>query len=432
VSKRTAQAGLVAFAWLLAAAVAHAAEPAVTIVIRTDRPDAVYRKGEQATFLIELARDGRPLAKAQLLCELSTDAFLHSEKRQLSVTDGKARLSVTRDVPCVLWLRATYSRPEGKPVQKVGGAAFSPTEIGPSMPPPEDFDEFWHRQKARLDAIPPNPVLESMPVEGDDVELYSITMDNIEGTKIYGYLAKPRGDGPYPGYLQVQWAGVYSLQPGWVLWPARNGFLALNINAHAIPNGKPAEFYRRLSEGRLKDYAHQGREDRQKCYFLRMFLSCYRAAEYLASRPDWDGKHLIVAGGSQGGGQAIVTAALSSQVSALAANVPALCDHSAFLLPDRAPGWPRLVGMKDGKPDPAQLQVARYFDAVNFASRVRVPALVGTGFGDLTCPASSVYAAFNVMKGPKRMVIDAQTGHVGRKPNWSMAFAGFLATHRAD
>jgi cephalosporin-C deacetylase len=60
----------------------------------------------------------------------------------------------------------------------------------------------------------------------------------------------------------------------------------------------------------LKDYVSIGNDDRDKSYFLRMYLSCYRAADYLAHRPDWDGRTLVVTGTSQGGMQAIVTAGL--------------------------------------------------------------------------------------------------------------------------
>jgi len=63
-----------------------------------------------------------------------------------------------------------------------------------------------------------------------------------------------------------------------------------------------------------------GDEDREKSYFLRMYLGCYRAVEYLASRPDWDGKTLVVMGTSQGGQQSIVTAGLNPRITAMMAN----------------------------------------------------------------------------------------------------------------
>jgi cephalosporin-C deacetylase-like acetyl esterase len=410
---------------VLSIAFAAAAQAAPVLGIHTDRADAVYTKGETVTFTITMTDAGKPVATADLPCDLSTDNFQNSEKKSVTITDGKGELQASRAEPCILWLRASYPQEAGRPVVAVGGAAFSPLEIQPSMPAPDDFDQFWADQKKRVDAIPVNAQLTPMDAGSSSIELYAITMDNINDTKIYGYLAKPKGDGPFPALLQVQWAGVYSLHPDWITGRAAQGFLALDINAHAIENGKPDQYYKDMDAGALKGYPYQGRESRDTCYFLRMYLSCYRAAEYLAARPDWDKKHLIAVGGSQGGGQTLVIAGLDPRVTAAAANVPAMCDHTARAI-GRAPGWPMLVATSGGVPDPTQLQVSRYFDAVNFAREIKVPAIVGTGFADTTCPSSSVYAAYNVIQGPKKMILDPLSGHGGAKPNWDAAYEVFL------
>ncbi len=413
---------------MLVASVAVAAEQKVAISIHTDRPEAVYEKGEDVTFLIELTEDDQPVDGAEVKCELSTDGFLHSEVQPLVLAGGTAAVTASRDESCLLWIRVTYEREGEKPVKKVAGAAISPEGIEPSMPVPDDFDEFWSAKIAELNETPVNAQVEPMEGAPEGFEFYKVTLDGYKGTKIYCYLAKPEGDGPFPAMLRTQWAGVYSLQPGWALNDARQGFICLNINAHAIENGKPEQYYRDLNDGALKGYAHQGRESRETSYFLRMFLSCVRAADYLASRPDWDGEHFIVGGGSQGGGQAIVTAALSPHVTAMIANVPALCDHTATLV-GRMPGWPRLTGWSRQQPAGELIDAVRYFDVVNFASRMRVPALVGTGFGDLTCSSSGVYAAYNVMQGPKQMVADPLTGHNGAKHNFGRARGDFALEH---
>ncbi|KPK63328.1 MAG: hypothetical protein AMK73_05205, partial [Planctomycetes bacterium SM23_32] len=344
---------------VVAAIVCHlapvlAADAAFSLAVRTDRPEAVYRRAEPVEFTVELTGDGQPVDGAEVQCELSTDAFWHSEKRTVVTQDGQAGLTATREEPCVLWLRATYTPAQGPPVQTVAGAAFDPELIRPSMSPPEDFEEFWQGQLARLADVPMNPEVERLPTNVAGVELFRVTLDNINDTKIHGYLAKPPGEGPFPAHLQLQWAGVYSLQTPWVTGPAQRGFLAFNVNAHAIENGRPPEYYSDLDAGELKGYPYQGRESRETCYFLRMYLSCARAADYVASRPEWDGEHFLAVGGSQGGGQAIVTAALSPHVTAVAASVPAMCDHTARAV-GRAPGWPMLVATPGGAPDPTQL-----------------------------------------------------------------------------
>ena len=43
--------------------------------------------------------------------------------------------------------------------------------------------------------------------------------------------------------------------------------------------------------------------------------------------PEWDRKHMVIDGSSQGGGSALILSGLNKNITALAANVPALCDH---------------------------------------------------------------------------------------------------------
>jgi len=118
-----------------------------------------------------------------------------------------------------------------------------------------------------------------------------------------------------------------------------------------------------------------------------------------------------VNGSSQGGALSLITAGLDPRISALAANVPAMCDHSGLAF-GRISGWPRLVPKdKDGKPNAKVFEVARYYDAVNFARKITVPAVVGVGLIDRTCPATTVFSAYNVLRGPKQMDIAPLMGH---------------------
>ena len=54
---------------------------------------------------------------------------------------------------------------------------------------------------------------------------------------------------------------------------------------------------------------------------------------------------------------------------------------------------------------------SRYYDVVNFARRVTAPGLYSWGFNDETCPPTSMYAAYNVITAPKRLMLAYDTGH---------------------
>lgn len=171
-----------------------------------------------------------------------------------------------------------------------------------------------------------------------------------------------------------------------------------------------------MANGDLKDYRLQGRESRETLYFRGMFLRLVRAIDFLTAQPEWDGRTVVVLGGSQGGAQAIVAVGLDSRVTFFAPAVPALCDHTGVVV-GRINGWPKLApdGI-DGKPDEKVLEASRYHDAVNLATRTRAAGIVTAGFIDTTCPPTSVYAAYNALAGPKEMLSPPLVGHNTPEP----------------
>ena len=246
------------------------------------------------------------------------------------------------------------------------------------------------------------------------MEAFDVQIDCL-GAPVSGYYGKPQNAKPksLPAILFVHGAGVRSANLGSVYWAEREGgMLAFDINAHGIPNGKPAAFYEQLAAGDLKDYRSVGREDREQCYFKGMFLRLIRAIDFLTEQPEWDGKTVIVYGSSQGGFQAFAAAGLDSRVTFFCAGVPAGCDHTGTSA-NRINGWPKLVPVDaDGKPNTTVEQVARYFDCVNFATRAKCKgAAVTVGFIDTTCPPTSVYAAYNALTIPKSIHADTLSGH---------------------
>ena len=64
-----------------------------------------------------------------------------------------------------------------------------------------------------------------------------------------------------------------------------------------------------------------------------------RMLNYARSRPEWDGKNMIAMGQSQGGGFALISAAVCPRITAVIADVPAPCDHNGSLAGRRG-GWP--------------------------------------------------------------------------------------------
>jgi cephalosporin-C deacetylase-like acetyl esterase len=381
-------------------------QAAPVVRVAPDVESGVYEPGAQATWTVRVEGGSGKVAWV-----VRPGGAGESAKGETELVDGTAKIGATRATPGALLLEVRYKH-AGKDLVGLGGAAFAPEKVAPSAPPPGDFDAFWKAKLGELAAVPMNAQLSKVDVGDASVEYWKLTLDNIRGTKIHGQIAKPAGKSDLPALLQVQWAGVYGLSRDWVLGSARGGWLAMNIQAHDLPIDESADFYKEKGAKELADYSQQGSEDREKSYFLRMFLSCARACDYLTQRPDWNKRALAVHGGSQGGYQAIVTAGLHPAVTAIAANVPAGCDHTGKKA-GRAYGWPGFGNRTWMKDVDQRVETARYFDAMNFAPRVKCPALVGIGLIDTVCPPEGILAAVNQFKGPKKVILMPRAGHGG-------------------
>jgi len=236
----------------------------------------------------------------------------------------------------------------------------------------------------------------------------TIRMNNVGGAHVYGQLAKPEGPGPFPALLILQWASSpYPLQRSWVTDRAAEGWLVLNVEPHDVPSDLPPAFYEALPQ-RIKNYRLIGQHSRDESYFLPMYLGDYRAAEYLAGRPDWDGRTLVVMGISMGGQQSFAVAGLDPRVTALIVDVPAGGD---VLGPDhgRAASYPYWDVSR-----PEVRRTAMYFDVANFAPRITARSLVAMGFIDETCPPATVWATYDRIPAPKEAVpmVDSPHNHM--------------------
>ncbi len=410
----------IAFAWLVASASVLLAEPRLHVA--AGRSDAIYRANEQVVFVVRLSDSDpavRPPETVIATWELSADGMAPVRKGEVELKAGEGTIVGSLPSPGFLQCKVAVRPPQAgsSVLTALGAAGVEPEKIGPIEGAPADFDAFWAYQRSELARVPLNVRLTAIAPElvGDArIVAFDVQADSLGGKPVSGYLAYPAGAkaGSLPAILTLHGAGVFdSRLPLATRW-AKDGFLALDINAHGLPNGRPKEFYAELAKTTLRDYREFGKEDPSSFYFREMFVRVLRAIDVLAERPEWDGRVLLLHGTSQGGAQAIVGAALDSRVTGLVAGVPAFCDLLAFEA-GRPPGWPHLLkpGQKPSEEGARVRETARYFDMVHFAARVRVPTLFTVGFIDTVCPPTSVYAAYNVIPGPKEIFNDPAARH---------------------
>lgn len=303
---------------------------------------------------------------------------------------------------------------DGRTYRGLATAAFRPDQIKPVVAEPSDFDKFWNDGKSTLAKIPIDAKMELLPSSSTSkVDVYHVSFQNVGAgisrvSRIYGILAVPKDmSRKYPALLRVPGAGVRPYAGQIAL--AEAGMITLEIGIHGMPVNLPLEVYDQLRAGALNRYMLYNLDDRDEYYYRRVFLGVVRANDFLTSLRQYDGRNLGVIGGSQGGVLSIVTAALDPRVKALVASYPAMSDMAGYTA-DRAGGWPHMF--RDPKNRTKEnLATASYYDAVNFARRLKVPGIYSWGFNDEVCPPTSMYAGYNVITAPKTLLLGLEMGH---------------------
>ncbi|HEY4301596.1 MAG TPA: acetylxylan esterase [Candidatus Didemnitutus sp.] len=396
----------------------------VQVRVAPDHRDWTYATGETAKFKVEIVADNEPIENVAITYTVGPEMMPAEAKTATVPADGLVIDGGTMKDPgflrCIVNVEVAGHKYRG-----LATAGFSPEKILPTQVEPVDFQAFWDSGRKELAQIPIEDKLTLLPDAcTDKVNVYHVSFRTVghtwtgTGARIYGILCEPKTPGKYPAILHLPGAGVRAYSGDKNL--AAHGAITLEIGVHGIPVNLPPEVYEQLAAGALNGYQYYNLDDRDSYYYHRIYLSCLRADDFLTQRPDWDGKNLIVMGGSQGGQLTLVTAGLDSRVTAIAVTYPAYCDVSGELH-GRAGGWPHpfqpdpATGRISRQATPTKIATAEYYDAVNFARRITVPGYYTWGFNDETCPPTSTFAAFNIITAPKTLGLTLELGHSSGK-----------------
>lgn len=392
----------------------------VQVRVSLDHRDWTYQPGEPAMFKVVVTADNEPIDSVAVTYSVGPELMPAETKTATVSLDGLAIDGGTMKEPGFLRCIVT-TEVAGHKYRGLATAAFAPEKIAPTQIEPADFEAFWQSGREELAKVPVEPRLTLLPEAcTDKVNVYHVSFRTVGPTwsavhaRIFGILCEPKAPGHYPAILKVPGAGVRPYFGDKDL--AARGAITLEIGVHGIPVNLPQEVYDDLQPAALNGYWTYNLDDREAYYYRRIYLSCVRANDFLTSRENWDRKNLVVMGASQGGQLTLVTAGLDPRVTAIAVTHPAFCDVSGELH-GRAGGWPHPF-----QPDPAtgkpsrhatadKIATATYYDTVNFARRVKVPGYYTWGYNDETCPPTSVFAAYNVIKAPKTLGLTLELGH---------------------
>jgi cephalosporin-C deacetylase len=309
---------------------------------------------------------------------------------------------------------------DGRTVGKATAAAgYKVSEIRPSVSRPDDFGEFWQRLLSEAGSGPPTYHLDPDERRSQEGIIAGVMeFEGLGGKNIYGWYLRPAGGrsaperlGPdeaparYPAILYLPVYGARPVTPPAAL--AKQGYVVLapDVRGNAVNVTRPRAF---------EDYCTVGIASPESYVYREVVGQSLRALRLLATREEVDASRIAVVGMSEGGGVALMVAALAPEVKAVVADAPLLCD---LPLSVQAAGWPYTSINRYLQQGPQDRETAgrtlSYFDVANFAPEVKCPVLMTVGFLDQVSLPTAAYGVFNLLAGPKEMRPLPTVGHEG-------------------
>ena len=358
--------------------------------------------------------------------------FLTGQGEALPSNLFKISLATAKLPPGFYDLRVKLDVGLEKPLEGVCVFGWKADKMPVTETRPADFKKFWEGALDAYSKVPLDPKVESevktfkgkeiddyntlsasLPptpydpegIKTDEVESFKISFAGPDGGRVYAWLAKPKGDGPFPALLVLPGAG-FNPRPR-PLEHARHGYLAIDMQVHGQDVDLPK--YEHLP-GYDEDVVY---EPAEKNYMMNIYLRAVRAVDYLCSRGDVDKKRIATVGGSQGGRLSIVVPALDKRVAATVPSIAWGANYPSLAWSARCngiknpedkswrPGYvfgPKSDGMElvgaPPQPDTPAAKCVTYYDPMNFAPDVKCPVFMNVGLIDYVSPPSHVWAEY--------------------------------------
>lgn len=378
-------------------------------VSSTAGEDGIAKCGEKVTLTAQAFKNGKALDGS---LELHTTVWQDGKGSRLVKTSADKPFSVdiTMTEPGRAYIRCALVDPKN-PQNRISfknarsngyykgnsGIGFfaDPDKQRIMRQEPADFDKFWEGKKAEL-AKTPLKVLEKVPYDQNSphnkvYEIYDMKIACAGPAPVSGIITIPKDKSrKYPAIVQYHGAGVRSATAA-----VKAGYIAFDVNAHGIPNGKDQKYYADITADKTRNPYKQSATKRSEM-FCYMFLRAVRALEYIRTLPEWNGKDLIVTGASQGGVQSLAAAALDKNVTLALPSVPAMVGCAEFTIRKEVESaWPNpyRTAYYQKKDITGLAKKFDYLDGAFLMRRISCPIHISVGLFDTH--AAHVFAAFN-------------------------------------
>ena len=287
-----------------------------------------------------------------------------------------------------------------------------------SSPKPADFDAYWEKALADLDAQDLNVEFVPAGFQTPNAECYDLFFTGVGGSRIHAKFVKPKAvEGKCPAILQFHGytgsAGDWSSKLNYV----NEGFVVAALDCRGqgglsedLASVRGTTYHGMIIRG-LDD------PDPEKLHYRNVYLDTVALARIVMGLDYVDETRVGAMGGSQGGGLTMACIGLEPRINRAAPVYPFLSDYKRVWDMDldqkayeELRSFFRHHAPRHERED-AIFEKLGYIDIANLAPRVKSIVKMATGLMDDICPPSTQYAAYNRLTCEKSHVLYPDFGH---------------------
>ena len=399
------------------AGIAHGAPGIYLRPVFGKSANGIFHENKEVHFGFELNNQLKDPVEVKVVWQVSTDQkklVIKSNPSTIKIpVDEKRVASYAAKIPGPGFYKSTITCSwEGGRVTKTVQVGYGPEKLLPPLTTESDFQKFWNESRASLKKVDPQYRLIHQPeLSKGELNVYEVSMRSFGNIRVRGWYEVPKSKGPHPVILRVPGYG------GNMKSIARfKDMIVFSFNPRGHGNsqedikGKPSNFWIR------------GLDNKEGYYYQGAYLDCVRALDFLYSRKEVDPKRIAVAGGSQGGGLSLSTAALDSRISLCAPHIPFLTNWDLYFKTSHWPEMDKWIEAKESRTWQSTLKTMSYFDTMNMAPWIKCPLFMGVGLQDSICPPVTCFAVYNRVKGEKEYLVYPLAKHSVDKSHHQLVF----------
>jgi len=284
-------------------------------------------------------------------------------------------------------------------------------------PKPADFDAFWDRGLAEMQAVDPQIELVPADFQSSYADCFHMYFTGVGGARVHAKLLRPKNmTNNHPGL--VMFHGYSGSSGNWIdkLPYVAQGFVVAALDCRG--QGGMSEDVGGHTGTTLRGHIIRGLDGSpDNMLFRHIFLDTAQLAQIVMNFPEVDENRVGATGGSQGGGLTLACSALEPRIKRSAPIFPFLSDYQRVWEMDQAKDAYDELKVYFRNHDPMHQREQEiftqlgYIDVQHLASRIQAKVLMAVGLMDTICPPSTQFAAYNKITSDKSLAIYPDFGH---------------------